>query len=73
MAVTRSPKPPPQRVSMTLSTINNAREVWVVAAGAEKAGAVADSLRGDAGLPAGAVRGTNRTLWLIDAAASTAA
>jgi len=70
IAVAHSPKPPPLRVSMTFSTINNARQVWVVAAGAEKALAVAGALRGDAGIPAGAVRGTDATLWLIDAAAS---
>ena len=32
-----SPKPPPERVSLTFDAIRGAREVWVVAAGAEKA------------------------------------
>ena len=32
-----SPKPPPERVSLTFDAIRAAREVWIVAAGAEKA------------------------------------
>ena len=39
-----APKPPPTRLTMTLRAINAAREVWVVVAGAEKAGAVAMAL-----------------------------
>lgn len=68
-----SPKPPPSRVSLTFEAINGAREVWVVAAGAEKAEAVAASLAGDPVSSAAHVRGTERTLWLIDAAASGSA
>ncbi|PKQ17580.1 MAG: 6-phosphogluconolactonase [Actinobacteria bacterium HGW-Actinobacteria-8] len=66
-----SPKPPPTRVSLTLASINRAREVWVVAAGAPKADAVARGIAGDRALPVAAVAGTERTLWLLDAAAST--
>ncbi|WP_239066546.1 6-phosphogluconolactonase [Demequina activiva] len=71
IAVHDSPKPPPTRVSLTLEAINRAAEVWVVAAGAAKADVVAGCLYGDADLPGSAVRGTDRTLWLIDAAAAT--
>ncbi len=70
-----SPKPPPQRVSLTFDAINTAREVWVVAAGAAKAEPVAAAL-GDASrdeIPAAGVAGTERTLWLIDVAAATPA
>lgn len=66
-----SPKPPPERVSLTFDTIHAAREVWVVAAGAEKAGAVASALS-NAPLdrtPAAGALGTEATLWLVDAAA----
>lgn len=66
-----SPKPPPLRVSLTFEALRAAREVWVVAAGAEKAGAVASALS-DAPVertPAAGARGTDRTLWLVDAAA----
>ncbi|WP_084103884.1 6-phosphogluconolactonase [Demequina sp. NBRC 110056] len=66
-----SPKPPPTRVTLSLATINRAREVWVVAAGAAKADVVARCVHGDAQLPGAAVRGSERTLWLVDAAAAT--
>ncbi|WP_084078383.1 6-phosphogluconolactonase [Demequina sp. NBRC 110057] len=69
-AVHDSPKPPPTRVSLGLGSIHRAREVWVVAAGEGKADAVRDSLR-RTGVPGGAVDGTERTLWLLDAAAAT--
>ncbi len=72
LPVIDSPKPPSERVTMTLSTINHAREVWIVATGTEKAPAVADALKPGSVLPAAAVGGTERTLWLIDAAASVA-
>lgn len=67
-----SPKPPPERVSLTFPVIRSAREVWVVAAGTEKAAAVA---RGVAGgdvtqTPAAGAVGTERTLWLLDVAAA---
>ena len=71
IAVHDSPKPPPIRISLSLASINCAREVWIVAAGATKADAVARGLAGDTELPVAAVAGTERTLWLIDAAAST--
>jgi 6-phosphogluconolactonase len=67
-----SPKPPPERVSFTFETIHGAREVWVVAAGAEKADAVARALGGDDvhGTPAAGATGSELTLWLVDAAAA---
>ena len=71
IAVHDSPKPPPSRVSLSLETINKAQEVWVVATGAPKADVIAKCLQGDTTFPGAAVRGTERTLWLLDAAAST--
>lgn len=70
VGVQDSPKPPPERVSLTFEAICAAREVWVVAGGAEKAPAVAASLAGDARSSAAHVHGTERTLWLVDAAAA---
>src|SRR5690606_9973812 len=64
LAVHDSPKPPPTRVSLGTRAIARAREVWVVAAGVEKAEAVASCLH-EPLLPGGRVRGTERTLWLI--------
>lgn len=68
-----SPKPPPQRVSLTFEALGEAREVWLVVAGADKAAAVARALAGAPRdeVPAGAVTGTARTLWLLDATAAT--
>lgn len=69
-----SPKPPPLRISLTLPAIAQAEEVWLVVAGADKAGAVGLSLRGAGPVqaPAGAVGGRSRTLWLLDRAAAAA-
>ena len=69
-----APKPPPTRISMGFPTLNGAREAWFVAAGAEKASAVAMALSG-AGrvqVPAAGVRGRQVTLWLLDEAAAAA-
>jgi 6-phosphogluconolactonase len=68
VAVRGAPKPPPIRLTMTLPAINTAREIWILAAGAEKAGAVTLALS-DAGpvqIPAAAARGRQRTLFLLD-------
>ncbi len=67
-----SPKPPPTRVSMTMPTLQRAREVWFLVSGAQKAAAVRLGLSG-AGLvqvPAAGPRGTHGTRWLLDEAAA---
>jgi 6-phosphogluconolactonase len=72
-AVRGSPKPPPVRLTLTLPAINTAEEVWLVAAGPDKAAAVGMAV-GGAGpvqLPAAGVAGVERTLWLLDRAAAT--
>jgi 6-phosphogluconolactonase len=74
VAVHGAPKPPPTRVSLTLPAITSAREVWVVAAGTEKARAVRLALDSHAGplqVPASAARGQRRTLFLIDEEAAS--
>jgi 6-phosphogluconolactonase len=71
-AVRGSPKPPPIRITLTLPTINSAEEVWLIAAGMDKAKAVGMALAG-AGpvqLPAAGVSGVERTVWLLDRAAA---
>jgi 6-phosphogluconolactonase len=68
-----SPKPPPNRITLTLPAINTANEVWLIAAGAEKASVIGAALTGRAGpvqLPASGVHGVGRTLWLLDRAAA---
>lgn len=72
VGVRNSPKPPPTRVSLTLETINSAQEIWIVAAGADKAAAVGLGLAGaNAGqVPASGACGQQKTLWLLDQAAA---
>ena len=68
-----APKPPPTRLSLSLTTIGCAREVWLVAAGEEKAGAVRLALSG-AGtttVPAAGAKGRAATRWLLDQAAAS--
>ncbi|WP_125777632.1 6-phosphogluconolactonase [Antribacter gilvus] len=67
-----SPKPPPERVSLTFETIRAAREVWLVVNGADKAGQAAAALAGGDlhEVPAAGAVGSERTLWLVDAAAA---
>jgi len=72
VAVHGAPKPPPIRLSLTLPAIRSAREVWIIAAGADKAGAVRLALS-DAGpvqVPAAGARGRLRTLVLVDRSAA---
>ncbi len=68
VGVDRSPKPPPLRVSLTLPAISSADEIWLVAAGSDKAGAVGLALAGanPVQVPAAGPRGRSKTLWLID-------
>nr|WP_245769863.1 6-phosphogluconolactonase [Streptomyces radiopugnans] len=68
VGVRQAPKPPPTRISLTLPAIRAAREVWLLAAGEDKAGAAAGALAaGDpARTPAAGARGRERTLWILD-------
>ncbi|NUK23363.1 6-phosphogluconolactonase [Streptomyces lunaelactis] len=68
-----APKPPPTRISLTLPAIRAAREVWLLAAGEDKATAatIALSGAGEVQAPAAGAYGRSRTLWLLDAAAAS--
>ncbi|MBV9098459.1 MAG: 6-phosphogluconolactonase [Frankiaceae bacterium] len=68
-----SPKPPPTRLSLSMGSINSAREVWLVAAGEEKAAAARMALAGAGAtaVPAAGAHGRSRTLWLLDRAAAS--
>ncbi|MGH3319656.1 MAG: 6-phosphogluconolactonase [Streptosporangiaceae bacterium] len=73
VAVHGAPKPPPTRITLTMSAIQAAREVWVIASGQEKARAVRLALS-DAGpveVPASGARGRQRTFFLLDRGAAS--
>ncbi len=67
-----SPKPPPQRVTLTFPALARARHTWFLVSGADKAEAVSRALSGapTREAPAGSPRGCESTLWLVDTAAS---
>ncbi|MHA6668135.1 6-phosphogluconolactonase [Homoserinimonas sp. A447] len=72
VAVRNSPKPPPERLSLTLTAINSAERVWIALAGADKASALGLALAG-AGryqLPVGAAEGRRKTVFFVDEAAA---
>ena len=68
IGVSDAPKPPPERISLTIPTLNESSQVWFLVSGAEKSNALSRSLAGDTSLPAGRVAGRERTLWLVDQA-----
>ncbi|VXB49970.1 6-phosphogluconolactonase [Nocardioides sp. AX2bis] len=74
LGVSDSPKPPAERVSLSLDTLNRARSVWVVASGENKAAAVAASLATEGTVtdtPARGVRGEDETIWFLDTEAAS--
>ena len=73
VAVTDSPKPPAERVSLTFEALNRSRHVWFVVSGEDKADAVAAAV-GGADLhdtPAAGVAGQEETLWFLDRASAS--
>jgi len=68
LAETASPKPPPARLTLTLPVINSSERVWLVLAGADKAGALGLALAdaNPADVPAAGVRGRQRTVFFVD-------
>ncbi|GAA4472925.1 6-phosphogluconolactonase [Rhodococcus olei] len=73
VGVTDSPKPPAERVTLTLPAIRRARRVWLLVAGADKAEAVAAAIGGANPLdvPAAGALGTEETVWFLDRAAAS--
>jgi len=75
VGVTDSPKPPPERVSLTFPALNRSDEVWFVVSGADKAEAVGRALAASPPpvheLPATGVRGRVQTIWFLDREAAS--
>lgn len=80
VAVTGSPKPPPQRISLTFEALNRAQSVWFLVNGEAKAEAVARALGGTEAypapadlhdIPAAGVHGRHDTTWWLDSPAAS--
>ena len=74
VSVTDSPKPPPERITLTFEALNRSSEVWFVVSGEGKADAVAKALADGTDLhdiPAAGVTGQDRTVWFVDEAAAS--
>ncbi|WP_028660762.1 6-phosphogluconolactonase [Nocardioides insulae] len=73
VGVSDSPKPPPQRISLTFEALRRSRTVFFLVSGEAKAGAVASALAGDDvhETPAAGVTGTDETVWFLDRAAAS--
>jgi len=73
VGVTGSPKPPPERISLTFPALNRARSVWFLVSGDGKAEAVARALGGADlhEIPAAGVTGHDETIWFLDRPAAS--
>jgi 6-phosphogluconolactonase len=73
LAVLDSPKPPPERITLTLPAIRRAREVWLLVSGAGKAAAAKAALGGASPelVPSAGASGSERTVWFLDEAAAS--
>ncbi|MEN8707291.1 MAG: 6-phosphogluconolactonase [Nocardioides marinisabuli] len=74
VAVHDSPKPPPDRVTLTFPTLARARSTWFLVSGEGKAEAVARALSAaatPAETPASVPRGREETTWFLDRPAAS--
>lgn len=73
VGVVDSPKPPPQRITLTLPAVRRSREVWLVVSGEAKADAVAAAIGGadPVDIPAAGATGREATVWLLDTPAAS--
>jgi len=72
IAETDSPKPPPERLSLTLPILNASERCWMVLAGPDKAGALGLALAGASmtSVPVAGVEGRRRTVFFVDSEAA---
>lgn len=79
VGVTGSPKPPPERVTLTYPALRRSASVWFLVSGEGKAEAVSRALAGTPeapvdlhDVPAAGVHGSDETIWFLDRAAAAA-
>ena len=72
LPVRDSPKPPPERVTLTRPVLNSSKRVWLVITGADKASALGLALAGASytSVPAAGAKGRKRTVFFVDEAAA---
>lgn len=68
IAVRESPKPPPERLSLTRPVLNASERVWLVVAGADKASALGQAFAGATRdeIPVGSIQGERETVFFVD-------
>lgn len=73
LPVRNSPKPPPERVTLTRPVLNSSKRVWLVLTGADKASALGLALAGASysSVPAAGAKGRKRTVFFVDDAAAS--
>jgi 6-phosphogluconolactonase len=74
VAVTDSPKPPPERITLTYPALNRSRSVWLLVSGEGKSEAVAAALADEGDVhdtPARGVSGHEETVWFLDREAAS--
>jgi len=73
IGVRDSPKPPPERLSLTRPVINGSARIWLVLSGADKASALGLALAGASytEVPAAGAKGRKRTVFFVDREASS--
>ena len=74
VGVTGSPKPPPERISLTYPRLNKSTSVWFLVSGSGKADVVAQALGGadPREIPASGVSGIEETIWFLDRESASA-
>lgn len=70
IGVRDSPKPPPERISLTREVINSSAQVWLVVSGSDKAEAVSTARTTGSTQPTAGVCGRTATVWRVDASAA---